>query len=82
MSLYRLIAFLGTRANASKSPNSVKELQRNNQFNCINGPGSSEGDGYSIAPLRPSSPSTELGVRSPSGSPIRCSFSSSTFIVG
>ena len=62
MSLCRLITFLEVSANTSKSPNSVKELQLNNQFNYINGPGSSKGDNYSIAPLRPSSPSTKLGV--------------------
>ena len=62
MSLYRLIAFLGTRADASKSPNSIKELLLNNQFNYINRPRSSKGDNLSIAPLRPSSPSTKLGV--------------------
>ena len=62
MSLCRLIAFLKVSANASKSPDSVKELRLNNQFDYINGPGSSKGDGYSIAPLRPSSPSTKLGV--------------------
>ena len=62
MSLYRSIAFLEVSANASKSPNSIKELRLNNQFDYINRPSSSKGDGYSIAPLRPSSPSTELGV--------------------
>jgi hypothetical protein len=82
MSLYRLTAFLETSANASKSPNSIKELLLNNQFDYINRPRSSKGDDYSIAPLRSSSPSIKLGVRSPFSSPIQCSFSSSTFIVG
>ena len=62
MSLCRLIAFLEVSADASKSPNSVKELRLNNQFDYINGFSSSKGDGCSIAPLRPSSSSTELGV--------------------
>jgi len=82
MSLCRLIAFLEASANARESPNSIKELQLNNQFNCVDGPGSSSGDGYSVAPLGLSSPSTKLGVRSPSNSPIQCSFSSSAFIEG
>ena len=62
MSLYRLIAFLEVSANASKSSNSVKELRLNNQFDYINRPSSSKGDDYSVAPFRPSSPSTESGV--------------------
>jgi len=70
MSLCRLIAFLEASANARESPNFVKKLQLNNQFDCVNGPSSSGRDSYSVAPLGPSSPSTKLGVRSPSGSPI------------
>jgi len=71
MSLCRSIAFLEASVNAGESPNSVKKLQLNNQFDCVDGPGSGNGDGYSIAPLGPSSLSTKLGVRSPSGSSIR-----------
>ena len=62
MSLYRLVAFLEVMTNARETPDSVKELQLDNQFDYINGPSSSKGDDYSVAPLRPSSPSTELGV--------------------
>jgi len=62
MSLYRSIAFLEASADARESPNSVKELQLNDQFDCIDGPGSGGGDGYSVAPLKLSSPSTKLGV--------------------
>jgi len=82
MSLYRSLAFLKVNTNAIKAPNSVKGLQLNNQFNYIDRPSSSKGDNYSITPLRPSSPSTKLGVQSPSSSPIRCSFSSSAFTAG
>jgi hypothetical protein len=82
MSLYRLTAFLETSADASKSPDSVKELLLDDQFDYINRPRSSKGDDRSVAPLRSSSPSTKLGVRSPSSSPIRYSFSSSTFTAG
>jgi hypothetical protein len=70
ISLYRSVAFLEASANARESPDSVKELKLNNQFDCIDGPGSSKGDNYSIAPLGPSSPSTKLGVQSPPSSPI------------
>ena len=69
MSLCRSIAFLGTSAlppyvelNARESPTSIEGLQLNNRFDYINGPSSSKGDDYSIAPLRPSSPNTKLGV--------------------
>ena len=82
MSLCRLVAFLEASVNTSKSPNSIKELLLNNQFNYINRPRSSKGDNYSIAPFRPSSFSTKLEVQSPSSSSIQCSFSSSAFIVG
>ena len=80
MSLCRLVAFLEASVNASKSPNSVKELLLHNQLNYINRPKSSKRDNHSIAPLRPSSPSTKLRVQSPSSSPVRYSFFSSTFI--
>ena len=69
MSLYRLIAFLGTSAlppyvelDARESPTSIEGLQLDNRFDCVDGPSSSKGDDRSIAPPRPSSPSTELGV--------------------
>ena len=62
MSLCRLITFLEVNTNAIEVLNSVKGLQLNNQFNYVNGPGFSKGDNYSIAPLRPSSSSTKLGV--------------------
>ena len=69
MSLYRSIAFLRTSAlppyvelNARESPTSIEGLQLNNRFDCVDGPSSSKGDDYSVAPLRPSSLSTELGV--------------------
>ena len=62
MSLCRSIAFLEASADARESPNSVKELQLNDQFDYVNGPSSSNGGGCGIAPFGPSFPSTKLGV--------------------
>ena len=82
MSLCRSITFLEASADARESPASVKGLQLNDQFDCVDGPGFSKEDDCSVAPFGPSSLSIKLGVQGPSSSPIWCSFSSSAFAAG